>query len=340
MKSSLLVAAFAITTQLLAMDFEEQKPTPENKRQLLIPNQKISSEKFTEIIKTYTRLEELDASGHAMQHVPAPSASAQYLTVLKLNNGPLAESDTLITILTVCPQLQTCSVAHNQLTTLDEFKIPYHGHLATLDCSHNKISNVNFTQLSQKLHKLHQLNLSNCPLTIFETNEIKRRKPVPTIDLRNTQLDDNAKKSIVKNISCSPTAHSFGAVMFGALIGAAVGLFTPIIAFASASTENYNAFRAHSGEFAISMFGSSLGGMLAVGPACGYLIYLTCTTPKEREIAVFIPQFNEDPAYPEEAITTKHQRFVRHFPYAGHALEWCKTKLTKQKYTTLDDNEV
>lgn len=335
MKSSLLVAMFVITGQLFSMDLEEQKPAPEHQRQLLVANQRIPSKKFAKIIKTYTSLEELDASGHAMQHIPAQNLTAQHLTILNLNNGPLAESDSLIQILTICPQLEKCFVAHNDLTTLDEFKIPSHKHLNVLDCSHNKIKNVNFTQLYKKLHKLCHLNLSNCPLTIFETDKVREEKFIPTIDLKNTQLDDIAKKSIIKNSSFLESTKACGPVVCCAFIGLTVGMLTPIIAFASSGFDT----RAHSGVFDFTMAASSLTGVFVIGPACGYFGYLTCTAPKDRVVTVFTPQFDEEPAYTEEEVTTRFQRFVRYFPYAGNLFAWCKTKTTKQEYALLTDVE-
>ncbi len=333
MKNSLLIGLI-VSTQIFAMDFEEEKPTPQNQLQLLIPNKNISSERFTEIMRTYARLEELNASGHLITYIPTQNAPAQFLVRIDLSHGQLTGSDTLTQLLTICPYLSECSVAHNELTTLDEFKIPLRASLIKLNCSHNKIKDVNFTQLRSRLYNLKQLNLSNCPLNTFKTNNIGISNFITEVDLKNTQLNDDAKKNIIKNSSCSGATTIACCPMFtSAFIGLAVGMFTPIIAFASSDTNTKD----HKNGFGLAMIISSLTGALIIGPACGYLGSLALNPPKDREIIILKPEFDEEPTYPELEVTTKHQRFVRKFPYIGNILNWCTAKKTNQGHELLTE---
>jgi hypothetical protein len=326
MRIILIVSLLAYN--LAAMDLVEEELHPEQKLQLRYDKQVITTESFATIITQHPKLHELIIDGHTIQNLPAQKLHAADLTTIAITNGPLAGSNTLRLLLTICPLLQKCSLAHNQLTTLDEYHLPYRIHLTELDCNNNLIDIVDFSQLYQQLPNLADLNLSNCPLKTFNTADVIRNTVIPKINLQHTQLSDNAKRTILLHATAVSNVHQcdgqpiskdknktnccnmvpismLGGGGLGALFGGALALNClchpeMVVIFA--------------------------GVGFVTGPVIGHFGKLCCTNPEDREVTVFIPIFDAEPAHTEKEITTGYQRFVRHFPYIGNIKKlWKRT---------------
>jgi hypothetical protein len=315
MRIILLISLLA--SNLAAMDLVEDAPHPEQKLQLRYDKKAITTESFANIITQHPKLHELIINGHAIQHLPTQTLHAANLTTIAITNGPLAGGNTLRLLLTMCPLLQKCSLAHNQLTTLDEHNVPYHTHLTALDCNNNLIDTVDFARLYRQLPNIAELNLSNCPLETFKTTNIIHSMVTPKIDLRNTQLSDKAKLTILRHATEVSSLHQcdekpvsrnennccttgFLSFVFGGIGGTVFGGALTISCLCHPEM--------------IAIF-AGIG--LVTGPFIGHFGTLCCTKPEDREVTEFTPIFGTEPTHTEKDVTTSYQRLVRHFPYFG-----------------------
>ncbi len=339
MKKIMWLLTFTCIAQLSAMDKEDDsssciepeitEPSPAERIEYCAVNKNVDEKRFTTIIKEYPNLHKIDFSGHVMTHIPAHQLKAQNLTIIKLSNGKLSESTTLTQLLTVCPWLTECILDHNELTTLDEFKIPRHG-LKKLNCSNNKLRNVDVTQLCEKLPNIFELNVADNPLIQCNTKNMYRsQNQLPLkLTLKNTQLSDNLKKEIIKN-----SIFNYPRFWFATLSGLVIGGYTfivPMLILTPAHTNDYGRQTLSSEQNGIIAATALINGLIT-GPLIANIGTLLCTNPKNREAVIFKPIFDQEPNYPEAEVTTRFQRFVRHFPYIGNLCTQDKKSNTFEK---------
>lgn len=328
MKKVLLFLACLCTMQLSAMDRDDDsnsaiiskitEPSPAERIEYCAVKQNINEKKFTAIITEYPNLHKIDVSDHAMTRIPAQQLRAHNLIFITLSSGKLSESTTLTQLLTICPLLTECTLDHNELTTLDEFKIPRHG-LKKLNCSHNKLTNVDVTQLCKQLPNILNLNFSDNPLTHCNTKNMDRSEKQPSfvLNLKNTQLSDAVKKEIIKNGTRGISErYTFVLTFTGTALGAMTFLI-PLVTMSPAG-ENYHGHTQFSSEQLGIIFGTMFINGLITGPLVANIGSLLCTNPKDREIVLFTPIFDPKPNYSEAEITTWFQRCIRHMPYWGN----------------------
>jgi hypothetical protein len=314
MKCRMLMLVFA-AIRLNAMDIQEEQVLPENKLQLTARNQNITHAQYAQLLTQFPKLQELNISGHCMEYIPE-HAPATCLVKLDLSKGKLTNSNTLYLLLTQCPKLQECSIAHNQLTSLQETTLPAHNNLTKLDCSHNRITALDFTELRKKVPNLTEFNLAHCPLITCNTNDMKYSEIVPTINLSNTNLSDAQKIEIIKN-SNNVTIGSFSGTTYVMSIASALGFGSIFVPLTIVKNAPLGALllsgTGGAAAWTFAVVGTALGGSL-IGYKIGMLLDIGCTPQKEREKEKFIPIFDKVPTYTEEEVTTHYQRFVRHFP--------------------------
>jgi hypothetical protein len=222
--------------------------------------------------------------------------------------GKITNSNTLYLLLTQCPKLQECSIAHNQLTNLQEATLPVHNNLTKLDCSNNRITALDFTKLRKKVPNLAELNMAHCPLITCKTtdpNMSVETKCTPTkIDLKQTKLSDTAKIEIIKNSKMN--GLNGVATLVSAISSAGTGVITLIPTVLIPA-------QLPIGLYIFGIFGTILIPA-GIGAGVGQLLEVGFTTPEKREKIVFVPIFDTIPTHTEEEVTTRYQRFVRHFP--------------------------
>lgn len=317
---------------LMCMDDDDndtvvtETPTkPREKLQLNYANKKITAEQFKNHIQKSPNLIAYNAEGHVMRKVP-DQLPTLFLQQINLNNGLLEDNATLPTLLTLCPHLRYCSLAHNQLETVCEATIPYHHKLLNLDCSNNQIKYIDFTQLLAKLPKLMNLNLSHNPLTNCNIDDMLPAEIITTINLRGTQFSDSVKKDILKNAQIVNHRNN-GVALFGGMIFGILGSIPIGIPLVIATLSPYAVF---------VPVGCST---LLIGPAIGYFCSLCCVDPAEREIVLYSPIFDSQLYYTEAETTTRYQRFIRHFPYFCNLFKQCCNN-AKTSFEKVGDEDV
>jgi hypothetical protein len=308
----MLMLVFA-ATRLSAMDIQEEQVHPENKLQLIARNQNITTAQYAKLLTQFPKLQELNVSGHVMEYIPE-HAPATCLVKLDLSKGKLTNANTLYLLLAQSPYLEECSIAHNQLTTLQEtiLPLPSHNNLTKLDCSYNRITALDFTELRKRVPNLAELNMAHCPLITCKTtdpNMLIETKCTPTkIDLTQTQLSDTVKIEIIKNSKMNGL-NELPTILSG-ICGGATGVVTlvpTILAPAMAAGS------LPIGLYILGIFGTILIPA-GIGAGVGQLLEVGFTAPEKREKIVFVPIFDTTPTHTEEEVTTRYQRFVRHFP--------------------------
>lgn len=333
-----LAIILMFSVSLYAMDFIEDSPLLKDKLQLNISNQHITSVQFAQIIKNSPKLHELKITGHSIDQMLRVPFFAHNLNTIDLSHGALIGTNTLECLLTLCPQLQKCSLAYNELTTLDEHDLPRHMYLMTLDVSNNQIEAIDFTKMRERCPSLNCLNVSDCPLTAFNTDGMVVNDIVPTVHLKNTQLSDAVKKNILKN-ACVLGFHGVKKsyadalselLMYSAFCGSDCGGLILVIPLTTKIGLSLG-----SNVLLGVVMGSVVGGA-ALGAGMGYLCSLGCVAPEDRELSVFKPIFDTIPMYTEEEVTTRYQRFIRNFPYICNIIKCGKSK-TKSEYTPLNE---
>lgn len=327
MKKTFILLTVLCILRLSAMDTDDDSnssseteltiPSPAERIEYCAVDKKVKEKKFVTTIQTYSNLHKLDLSGHVMTRIPAEQLKANHLTIMKLSNGTLSESTTLTQLLTICPHLEECILDGNQLTTLDEFKIPRHG-LKKLNCAKNKLTNIDVTQLCKKLPNIVQFDFAENPLTQCNTKDITSLKGehLFILNLKNTKLSDASKKEIIKNNKSISEHYLFTRTM----IGATVGMLTSIVPLVTLTPtgEVYYGKKQLSDDQLLIVIGTMLINGLITGPLIANIGNLLCIKPKNREIVLFKPIFDQETNYPEAEITTRLQWFIRHFPYIGN----------------------
>lgn len=315
------------TIYLNAMnDFIEDVISPKDRLQLQISNKKTTAAQFAVIFTKHPKLYALTVDGHTIEQFPTQSIVAAQLVHINLSNGPLKDKLSIGWLLTKCPQLQECTLANNQLTTLNEGTLPVHEQLTKLVVSKNSIESVNFTTLHNKLPNLAHLDLSECPLSKFEIADYKATDIIPTVNLKNTQLPDNVKKEILKH--ASEILH--GKLGTGVYLGSVTGGMLCLIAAISTMLIHPPMSDL---EFEV-MGGTAAASIFLVGPCAGYFAQLASTKPEAREEINFKPIFDDTFVYNEKEVTSAYQRFVRNFPYFDNNLT-CNCPPKKSGYIPL-----
>ena len=297
---------------LCAMEYEE-KPLFKNQLQLIVNNKDTTSDQFKTYVETRPRLSEVTVTGHQMTAIPELPIFLYGLHNLDLSNGLLESDDCVQQILTFAPNLSRCKLAHNNLSTLSERTLPIHDFLSNLDCSNNQIKKVNFTELHEKLPNLAYLNLSNCPIKKCNTNNSKVSSTITTIDLSGTCLSDCEKKEILKNAHYPCLLNNKEEASF---FGFSFGFITMGSAFGFISM-----FAKHG----IGLIFIDATGSMLLGAGLSYLGFLGFKSPENRFKTVYNPVM-DNADYPEEEITTRYHRFVRHFPYFCNMINYCRSK--------------
>ena len=296
------------------------------KMQLNAPDQKVNSAQLAEKLEKCPNLQVVNIPGHVLEQLPV-SFSAPNLIMVNLNDGQLNHIDTVKQLLTSCKNLQRLHIANNNLTTLNESQLPFHNNLKLLDCSHNEISEIDFPTFRSKTPSLNELNLSGCPLVNFKTQEVCLYDTVPDIQLNKTNLSDIAKKQIIAASKVIESCYEFnsrdlrsprgGSIMKPFVAGGGLGMLIgfPMFMFTGIANEHYAFLNV--GVLALVTFGSPL----VAGSTLTYLCSIGREKPKDREATIFNPIFDTVPTYTEEEVTTRYQRFIRHFPYFFNACQ-------------------
>ena len=217
-------------------------------------------------------------------------------------------------LFTSCRNLKILSVANNNLTTLNESELPAHNTLEVLNCNNNQIKELNFTTFREKVPNLEKLNLSDCPLEIFDTQGLSASYYIPTVQLERTSLSDDAKKKIIAACktfypcnASTVTAKDIISALVTAPIGATMLVCSMILPLYYLNSSSVTV----KVVIILSGFGTTLASVAALQCACA----IGFRKPQEREATVFNPTYDTIPYYTEEEVTTRYQRFIRHFPY-------------------------
>lgn len=313
----LMIGMFC-TMPLGAMDFEE-KPTPQEQRQLIITNRGTTLEQFSEIMKQRPNLNDVKITGHQITHVPDVGITFWSLQYADLSNGTLGEygGAGIMDLLKIAPNLMRLNVARNKLKQIGQSNTIY-SNFSELDCSYNQIKSVDFTNLcgtgTPYFPNLTKLNLSyNATLIEFKTEGFTKSlsrtvQGILEIDLRSTGLFDATKKEILGN-----SQQTFDAVVFGVGGGAVLGAFSdlPINITTKLALE--------------LKFGLMFGIGPVIGAAIGYFMVLGGSKPESRIKTIYKPIL-DDADYPEAETRSRYFRFVKDFPSIWNITKCCRAQ--------------
>ncbi len=310
-----------LSSSISTMDLKESPVDDNDKLQFNAPNQSTTSLQLETICKKYPNLQIINIPDHTIEQLPT-YFSAPHLVKITLKNGSLNNADTVKQLLTSCINLKDIYIAHNKLTTINESQLPFHNNLEILDCSSNQITEFNFTTFKNMMPNLRELNLSGCPLANFEAQDLLLCNMIPNVNLKNTNLSNTTKKHIIAASKVIELSYGYNSpgfrtprgcnIILSCIAGGVTGMMigVPFVMLITLIP--------HSPLLDLNVGASLLltvGSPAVAGAAISYISSIGCRKPEEREITVFNPIFDAEPDYTEEEVTTRYQRFIRHFPY-------------------------